>query len=387
MQTVTDEILKGLPPDQNGTLSFTGMNPKGQGLSDIFSFTYYLMPKKNSTNFAKNFMQTKYYQGLKAYIEMVHSPEFPFKGGVIVYTDSFTKPILESLFPLNDYPNLVLALVNWPYFTNEKGNVDQPVLRMLRYQAVDHFPTHNVHMRDADTLFVALMKRVDFLKHVLDWETAYLQFVPKVAATGKQIILGSNEEYQPTYHDNMAFPSVIANLTKLNSGKRAQSNYKYMSYNGVFAGFASVLENREGIEEFWRLCVEYALQRYYMVEDPETKELVTINYLYKISYADGKNERMLLYSVIPKLMSKIYFMNVDYDEREIKDFYYPAYFNTLKVNNQKSQKITKIMSRGLKEYQNWSSSFYKQFPTNKNYAMRTSKGGSSAQKTRKRRRT
>jgi hypothetical protein len=384
MVSVSDEILKGLPPEQNGVIHFSGINPSGKGLSHIFSFTFYFVPKENSTNHLKNLSETKYYKGLKAYIDMVHSPDFAFKAGVVIYTDAFTKPLLEELFPMIEYPNLILAVVEWAYFTNETGNVDRTIMRIFRYQAVQHFTSQNVHMRDADTLFAVYLSdseslqeyhksQKEFSQFIVDWESAYLQFLPRISSLGKQIVFGANDEYTPVYHQNILYPSIFRySINKMSPSERKKIKFTF-SMVGVFAGFVSVLENRDGIEEFWKLCIQYIIKRYVMIEHPETKKMITINQLYsapspeggRVPYGIGKDERMLLWGVIPSYLPKCYFMKVEYSEKRTYPFYNPSYFKELSVSNS----LYKYVVSQLEDYKEWVENFYTLFPTEEDFIL------------------
>lgn len=505
-------LLQGLAAEKNGEVTLYGTNTNGAGLDHIFSFTYYLAE-------GKTFERSFYYYGLKAYIQLAHGElrfrgaKFPYKCGVIVYTDTKTLPVLLKVFPLEKYPNLTIALVNWPYFSDQDGNINTLILRGLRFQAVDIFQEKNVHIRDADTLYVAILDSINILEKrkaeerfidrymelfhntIFQWESNYLNLLPKIAARGKQIVFGSTWNYNAFYHSNIPYPilfqfpvrifsedyrnkpnpnqylymrgnkitsekekEISAIIRNIKNGKATnnlkketkavlnentqktiknkriarnaffQSNYlrkrpfdieiaaiandvqkkleaavppeqrknetffnffkeKYMFFPkvGAFAGFVSVLENRNGIQDFWKLCVEYLLSRYFMVEDMETKKKVVSNEIFKrqiydssgvkiglaTSFAIGKDERMLLYGVAPQYLEKIFILPLSYSRNEgtlEKNFIAdPNSYFRREVEPQLNAPQNQYFLKGIKTYKDWLDSFYKLYPTEKDF--------------------
>lgn len=465
------ELCQGIPSEYNGRIQFLGANPRGEGWKNIFSTLFYW-------NVGGDFTTTAYYWGLRAYLQMVHKETNAPTMGMIVYTDPHTLPILMSEFPLEYYPNLIYAVPTWPYFSDEEGNILNNVLRTMRYQAVEHFPAANVHMRDADSIFVAKMiedKDEDKFNQVVEeWETAYIDsFLPKVLEQGKQIVIGASTAYSGFYHKNMpypvhfSFPVVLMNSDNIhkknpykhlylrsNSYTRANRNkinniyekvrqakeetlpeelrtkegesphvswsrkyayiykqiadYKasipperrnfmpfiqrfekvYMDQArwGVFAGFVSVLENRKGIEEFWKRCVEYLLSRSYTITNSETGHKISTNDLIKEVFTSsvngtlkkrgrydfGKDERMLLYGILPAFKDRIHFFDIiyfrsvtNYRSEQLK-FFEPSYIKDLLTDysSQRSQaQLQKSMLQGEKEHSKWLSNMKILYPT------------------------
>ena len=497
-------ILEGLPEDKNGTITLLGQNTNGANLDHIFSFTYYL-PEGNV------FEESLYFYGLQAYIELAHGTiqvekvSFPYSCGVIIYTDRRTVGKLLETFPLERYPNLVIALVEWPFFSNEEGNVVPTIMRTLRFHAVEHFPTKNVHMRDADTLYVAKINEIKgdtniyhkTLFHILvyQWEAKYFATLPLIQAKGKEIVFGSFYGYVGNYHFNLPYPISFQfpirmfqgyiynrfqpdqylylrsedlpyeldkkvnavyqnirqyygkdekNLKYSNDPKRRQqilnlwkerekaapwskeqqqaqkkintianeikqeikskipkenflptpfsSHLKEFMRKGspaVYAGFVSVLQNRKGIENFWKYCVEYLFSRYKMTDDIETGRKIISNNIFKtyavgrkgkISLtsvlAIGKDERMLMYGVAPKVKDKIFAFPIMYST-EVKNikgsgFYEPDLYFQSTVNPEIQIKngnysLTKTFLESTESHQKWLTDFYKKFPTEKDF--------------------
>lgn len=477
-------LLNGLESKKNGRITLYGQNTNGAGLDHIFSFVYYLPP-------TSSFEGSLYQFGLTAYLNMVHAPDFPFKCGMIIYTDAYTLPTLQKHFPEERFPNLTLAVVSWPYFSTKEGVLNLFILRTLRYHAVDHYSTKNVHMRDADTLFVAIGKW-NFEGKVKAWEQKYLEFLD-IYIQDKQIIIGANIAYGSDYHQNLPYPIeftfpmrtvsgrgefdkfrksypyshlyLTANilnpennaintnisqdilygkpgtykagdkLTKYtdelstlqqelstlgwygednkrrnNIDKRkheilnqAKQNFResipkerlqpvpfshafkkefmYYPHASIYAGFVSVLKDRRGIELFWTLCVRYLLQRYRMTIDLETGEEVVTNELLKPGddghpIAMGKDERMILYGIVPEFISKILFLPIDYSAEKSKYGQLPYYidqedfFSLGRISKHRSENrfsLFNTFKEQSQKYKHWLAEFYKKYPTEESF--------------------
>jgi len=502
---LAEPIIKGIPDEQNGHITFLGENPTGDGFDHIFSFVFYLVQDVI-------FEESKYYIGMKAYIDMIHNPAFPFPCGMIVYTNSFTLEFLQRVFPLERYPKLTFALVEWPMYSHPTGGwgIDLHVLRCLRFQAVDHYPTKYVHMRDADTLFVLKINEgAAFTKLVLDWETNYLEFVPRLEEKGYQIVMGSFDGYVGNYHTNIPYPiefsfpvrtgpgptyrdpplnrnrhlyfqseklssndssimyamhqaitykdydgqfftkylnkildpmspenveihaRALGYLAELKATEEAlkatgkvlfahetpeqkalierksglkkllendfkehrlrtkqtlpipfyeylEKHYMFRPSIGILAGFVSVLKNRTGIENFWRLCVDYLLPRYRWVHDRERNDIILTNQLIKRNSDNsrtigfGKDERMLMFGVTPKLLDKIFFFEVTYTTDpglgKLPFFTPTLYFSKMKVNKRSNYySLDKFFERQSQAYTKWFDELHTRFPTEEAY--------------------
>ncbi len=503
IQEIDIPIVKGLASGKNGSIHVMGQNIEGRGWDNVFSFTYYFPSTSTGT-----FRDTVYFSGLRTYIDMVHGGEYtypplpedggeengggandstaakretarlPGNNGVVIYTTWPTLKMLAEEFSIEDYPNLVYAVPEWEYFSNEEELLSKDILRCMRYHAVELYPSLNVHMRDADTLFTAFLyaggydwARFQYL--TCAWETTYLTiFLPEMEKQGKQIVLGGSLRYSAFYHSNIPYPveftfplrksfsgekglnpykhiyirsnmytnDNIAELRRLRdepipqeegenwsayltrkweTEKKKQQeykatipperrqlipyfdhftkDYKYMYLKGaswfgepgLFAGFTSVLKDRKGIEEFWKICVDYLVSRYYKTTDPETgkiiltdeliQELRWITSLEKISalkpLAFGKDERMLMYGILPAYFPMVYFFDMRY-YKEMKSYTtakdleflepdYPA--KLLEHNNYEHRELTKSFKSHTKSYVDWMSDMKKTYPTQKNF--------------------
>lgn len=159
---------------------------------------------------------------------------------------------------------------------------------------------------------------------------------------------------------------------------------------GILAGFASVLKNREGLEDFWKTCVEYLVSRYYTSVDPESgkvklsdeifEELVLTKHNGKIIakkiYGFGKDERMLFYGILPKYLPKIYFFDIRYfkwysfyKDRTDLDFLEPTYPAKIlePYGEHEAERLTKYFTRFIKDYNKWLDKFKESYPTQKTY--------------------
>ncbi len=373
--------------------------------------------------------ETDYFRGLQAYIEMVHDDAHAPSFGMIVYTNTLTATLFQKFFPLERYPNLILAIPEWPLYTTKEGDLENTVLTTMRYQAVEAFPNANLHMRDADTLFVSLLGNLsskEFYELVRDWEDTYLrEFLPKVEAFGKQIVLGSHEGYTlGIYHGNLIYPVDFTFPLNLNRNYElfpfvpslSAYNWKfpYERYreifkrkfvygtgkehegHGVFAGFSSVLRNRTGIENFWAICVDYMVQRYKM-----TRNSISNRFHSNSHYAIGKDERMLLYGIIPKFFDTIFFMEIVYYgelpsslNKKIKTreniealkhhekikMASPSYFKEVPLNVDPSKPYTlpAMFRRQVDEYEKWLASMKEAFPTEEEFLNYVNKDVSKA---------
>ncbi len=356
-----------IPDAQNGTIRLFGQNIFGAGWEDVFSFSFYFLPDPIRPT-PNEIYDTKYYKGLKTYIQMVHSEDLKETTGMILYTNEFTLPYLK--LNLERLPNLIVAIPSWPAFTvpgKEKdpyAGIEHTILRTLRYHAVELFSGANVHIRDADTLFVPMMKYSNFFEIVKRWEMAYLRStVPKITKQRKQIIFGTFYLYKhKTYHLNLPYPVEFSVPPRIppymdetnrftdtrpnpyrflyvrNNNKKVvplfsyfKKKYMFEPAQGIYAGFASVLKDKHGIEDFWEKCVLYMIKRYRMVTNPEDgkrivsndlirsyKELPTGTLTWKtqLHYAIGKDERMLLYAIIPPFLRAIFFFHIPYSSAE-----------------------------------------------------------------------
>jgi hypothetical protein len=480
------ELLSGLESSKNGTITLYGQTTNGAGLDHIFSFVYYLPP-------TSNFEGSLYHFGLTAYLNMVHATDFPFQCGMIIYTDAYTFPTLRAFFPEERYPKLTLAVVSWAYFSSKEGIVNFFILRTLRYHAVQQYPNKNVHIRDADTLFVVVGKS-NFGEQVKKWEQKYLEFV-KAHVHHKQIVIGASSGYGSDYHQNLPYPieftfpmrtikgksqfekftksypythlyttanilkpennAVITNISqdilyrkpddykaaeyftkykeyvdglkkeektlnyysKKDQQRRGEikksideilekakddfkqtipkerlqpapfsytfkKEFMYYPYYAIYAGFVSVLKDRSGIRDFWDRCVQYLLQRYRMTLDLETGKEIVSNELLKPGdeghpIAMGKDERMILYGIVPDFLSKILFLPIDYSTEltsygQLPNFVKQnEYFSPKKIakhlNETTSYSLSKSFQEESENYKHWLAEFYKKYPTEENF--------------------
>lgn len=403
-------VRVGVPDDKNGRIIYHGANPAGEGWDTVYSFTYYYVPDK------RGWKRTIYFWGLSAYIQMINNWPFYGKTGIVIYTNPVTLTFLQEAFPQEIYPNIIFAVPFWPAFSNDAGELDVFILRTMRYQAVDHFRAATVHIRDADTLFTSIyysdIGDDDFAKLLLDWESRYTEFVAELEASGKQIILGSVKDYRRSWHSNLVYPidfpypfqkisenNFMSNMqeekhifvkkanfkTPIRYSLLFDEKYFFTPKIGVFAGFSTVTRNRDGIEPFWLLCVQYMVSRYIMttpVYSEENGKQLT-NWQIKSAFEIGKDERMLLYAIIPAYFERIFFLNINYgvrigvDHSKINSlrgrkmylFYFPEYFDQFQADGSDplSAELRALFQAQRDSYLNWLTQFKETYPTEKNF--------------------
>jgi hypothetical protein len=193
-------------------------------LDGVFSFVYYykkpvpiaeeddlllgFYERKPNTSDISDFIDSRWYKGLHAYLDFIHRPmeirergeqertaavadfsQHPLrpsyedsfkqedideamkamretppmneadcerfnKWGAVIYTNQETQEILRAVFPFSEYPRLMIAVVYWPKYSLETGMCEPTIMRCLRYQAIEAFPAQTILVRDADSIFV-----------------------------------------------------------------------------------------------------------------------------------------------------------------------------------------------------------------------------------------
>jgi hypothetical protein len=381
-------------------------------LTGLFSFVYYFVPPQDSTPamYRNAFLNSAYYKGLKIYLDFVHDPlgtcergevgkrqhfeqfkgyegallgtpkeqeliqkaiDYPpldpkktsrfKKWGVIVYTDERTRTLLETVFPYADYPKLILAVVEWPFYATKAGRCEPTIMRCMRFQVMELFPTQTICIRDADTLFVNLLERQyptesvkmateeetrkvhekfartrDYATYmVLWWESEFMKAWASEETSPifsqyqiySQLIIGSSLDYSKPWHTNIPIELPLSekvNARKLVSTMRqkTQKPVSHTSTLGLYAGFVNLSKQRnqilyiQAIQHLWKDCVEYLESRYFMA-GPD--RLISDVYCRPISGAAiGKDERLLLFvfSRVENIQAYTTFYNIEYGPTE-----------------------------------------------------------------------
>jgi hypothetical protein len=334
-----------------------------ESLDGVFSFVYYYQAReKNHFATPADFLDTLWYKGLKIYIEFVHDPvgtverggpacsaflsqfvkpngtlfgdkqeqeaikqalETPplttsdverfLKWGVVIYTDAKTQTILRGLFPSREYPKLVLAVVNWPFYSIESGICEQTIMRCMRFQSAELFQGKTICVRDADTIFVNSLREYEqhpeYITYmILWWETEFLkpwitEYNYRIQETVKetlenrhiieyaQCIIGTASWYQKDWHTNLPFKFPVSEKTQYYKFYAPDSTF---STKGVFAGFVNI--SKAVHAPVWKACVQYLVDRYFIGTVYGSQRVISDEYCKTlIGPKVGKDERLLLF--------------------------------------------------------------------------------------------
>jgi hypothetical protein len=327
-QTRIIPLCKRLPEDGSITLKYNKLFDEYIGL---FSFTIYLLHKSLET-----FRKSPYFIGLLLYAEFIHNLPYFNNVGMILYTDEESYPILHSVF--GNYEKVIFAITEWPAFAIGK-NIEPTILRCMRVQAVEAFPDKWICVRDADTIFPHTLYLTDYL-YSFGWKGAnengtiiedYRRFLMERIGFWEQLFIdkwlndpknpicfGVDPRYMASWHMN----SIIRWPTKMNEDLHARvSNYqrekkgpplKFEAPFGIYAGFTNF--SATSPRDIWALSVDYITARYSIVNRSTTPAIDnSIRGWQDGSMAIGKDERILLFAIMPKYIDIIYFFWISYE--------------------------------------------------------------------------
>ena len=309
----------------------------------IFSFVLYY----NSN--LDDFKKSRYYLGLLFYAEIIHQNPYFINYGMIVYTDDASYTLLSSVLLI--YPKLILAVTHWPQFSIN-STITGTVLRCLRFHALEAFPNSHILVRDADTIFVAEIASFDYI-YANGYKTRdattgeviedYRQFlIDKIGAWEKQFVdlwfkegspmlFGLSPAYLHSWHSEFPFIYPIKNVSKkykktLNKehGGRFR-NYKKTDFykqspSGTYAGFVNFLRTRPN--DLWLYSYDYIQRHYKLIEVEDHKKEISNQRLW-ISDV-GKDERILIFTMIIKYVSKCFFLVIKYDTSIEQTYYFSS---------------------------------------------------------------
>ncbi len=378
-------------------------------LKGVFSFVYYYLPKRNNkTAIPADFLQTQWYKGLQVYLDFVHDPagvcqrgegeklklfdeiqqKYDTFGpdvkkaadaaiktppldldyakrfetwGVVIYTDIKTLPLLRGIFPFETYPKLIIAVVDWPYYSIEGGVCEPSILRCLRFQATELFQGKTIFIRDADTIFVKGLQlytsREDYITYlILWWEADFLKQLSSeynnlyrssihqklqregIHLISKDIIIGTMEGYTSSWHKNLPGPfplSPYVNQYRFRHELGPRHLATHAAYNGVFAGFVNV--SKHVTQPLWKNSIDYLTQRYFIAIDRGAR-VISDRYCTASTGGSfiGKDERILLFvypMTIPIYNIEYYFIEyssiVSNHPAVIKSEWWPIAFQTI----------------------------------------------------------
>jgi len=328
----------------------------------IFSFVLYY----NVSNKIEDFKQTKYYLGLLLYAEIIDKNPFFTNYGMIVYTDEDSYELLSSFLLI--YPKLILAVTHWPQFAIN-STITGTVLRCLRFHALEAFPNSHILVRDADTIFIGEIASFDhvyasgykttdaktgeviedyrqfLINKIGDWEQ---QFVELWLKEGSPMLFGVSPDYLDEWHSEFPFIYPIKNLKtqprfnylikhlrtrkqyeQINMlGKERGDRFKNYqkatgiefykkSPSGIYAGFVNFLRTRP--DDLWLYSYDYIARHYKLIEVEDKKKEISNLRLW--IHTVGKDERILIFTMIIKYVSRCFFLYIDYNSSKEQEYY------------------------------------------------------------------
>jgi hypothetical protein len=186
-------------------------------------------------------------------------------------------------------PNVELCIVRWPYYQKYeegelRGQVNGDILRILRFRAFFEFAHVPVFVRDADTLWALnisdiaknLRVKEDFL---YEWEANYLRGAVRLPNT---FIFGSSIGYKKSWHVNQERKAPL----------------------GAFGGLQSTMPLVPCFQDLtvWERVVSYI----------RTRSVRTPSGIYTNESGVGKDEKILLFVLLPACIDHIFFFELDY---------------------------------------------------------------------------
>lgn len=319
----THVTKKAIDPDKvsAGSIEYNSNSPL-EGMKGAFVTTYYFRDADCTTcNDFKGqdspWVKTDVYKvGLLRYLEVTTQPDFE-GWKLIIYLDqhSLENPVFKTNTDseraikhkkewdeIASHPNAVFAVVNWPeYAVGSKGDgktIDNAILRALRFKAFHDFPDSPIFLRDADTLFENLINGkketttlADFTVALAKWEKTLWDALKRLFSEPNpyRILIASQPNYYRQWH---VHPK---------TGRRT---------TGCYAAITSSLGNLPEFKDgtLWKACLTYLRENMQIIQ--EGPNLVPSN-LSKPTYI-GKDEQLLSFVLIPKILDKIYFYYFEY---------------------------------------------------------------------------
>ena len=329
LHTRTIPLCSRFPAD--GSIHLKYNNPYEPYIG-LFSFAIYFDRSLDE------FKQSPYFIGLLLYAEFIHKLDFFNNVGMILYTDADTYTIVGQLF--GSYEKVIFAITDWPAF-NIGTTVERTILRCMRLQAMDAFPEKWICGRDADTMFphelfmtnelyskgykgtdskgvVQEEYRMFLMNEIGKWENQFLN--TWLLDIKHPICLAVNVGYFANWHTNSVLrwpakkPSEL--FKRLVDHKLA--DLYFIAPLGIFAGFTNFSQERPS--DLWYLCYDYIIRRYSLIT-----HIFPGNIAYPIISDDdsimgmgqsaiGKDERILIFGILPKYVELVYFFWFDYQE-------------------------------------------------------------------------
>jgi hypothetical protein len=361
--------------------SIDGITPDG-----VFSFTLYYNNKKNDFN------KSVYYYGINAYIHTIHqmSNEFFKNWYMIIYTNAASIKLLKEAFDQIKYPKLLFAVCSWPEY-EINGSIENTIMRTLRFHAISLFPESDIAVRDADTIFAYEIKDTNLNNYTIyseiaNWELDFLQNIrTNDEAFDKDIIIGTSPNYVVGWHSNMPSNKVfnpkieykfmngdkaiyIAEYVKNTNPAYILNNQNAMffrSKQGIYAGFVNFLKSRK--VDYWKENIEKYITDRYSIVTHNNEQYISNKFVPQLdnskltaiqthmaeifNYTIGKDERAIIFGIIPYYLDKCYFYYIPYNAekgsfymRNIDNFYSNVINKKTETRKYNSSKKIKILA-------------------------------------------
>lgn len=316
-----------LGSDLNGTLTIYSVVPleEFQATKEgIFSFVLYYH-KKN-----EEFKYSLYYKGIYSYLECIKRGGRFSNWSVIIYTDSASIELLQTAFPFEDFPMLLLCVVDWPPFTDSRGLPSPEMLRTLRFQCAELFPSQICCIRDADTLFQGVLSHcpaldqelVEFIVALEAWEREFIDVWLEGKLIPNPIVIGSDLTYAKPWHSN--FPAPVPWRVDVYQNNEPKKNI-IDSPLGMFAGFVNFAADKSAFPELWTYCVRYLGERYMMVRggfENQYSRIISNKHSQSITGGIvGKDEKILIFVVAKLFFANCFIFPIQYIQDLSRDSY------------------------------------------------------------------
>jgi hypothetical protein len=362
----------------------------------VFSFTLYY------NGGLDELMNSVYYYGIQSYLEAVHNAENLFFTNwyVIIYTNEKSINLLKAVFPHETYPKLIIAECHWPEYEID-GDFDNYILRCMRFHAISLFRKSDVAVRDADTLFPSNFndiiedgdddeertRRLKVLyKKIANWELEFLQNIVKEPEfNNKYIAIGTAPDYIAGWHANMPLKKAFnPDINFLHLHDCIENPMFFRTKHGIYAGFVTFFKNEE--HNYWTDIENYLTNRYYKIEydnqlyisnkfiPPCEKNLAKKGKeVYMVNYGMGKDERAILFGIIPYHLEDCYFYYIKYSSGQYPSINYARPLPTLhsnvitnKIKNKRPAyiKLLDIKVENIASYKNNNETSYHQLMYN-----------------------
>ncbi|NBP59440.1 hypothetical protein EBU71_23360, partial [bacterium] len=251
---------------------------------------------------------------------------------VVVYTDKASIEVLQTAFPFETYPMLVLCIVDWPAFTDSNGLPSPEMLRCLRFQSAELFPTQICCIRDADTVFQSTLfacyskpeEITEFSKALEQWEATFVDTWLGTELIQRPIVIGSDIAYSKDWHSNFPAPvpwrtppfySAFHRISMFNTANSIKDVIR--SPLGMFAGFVNFASDKSSFPDLWTQCVRYLGERYTMVRggfENEYKRIISNKHSQGISGGIvGKDEKILIFVIARLYFDRCFFFPIQYN--------------------------------------------------------------------------